>query len=54
VLIFEMLHGYTPFGADDDSQIFTQILSADVHFESHCPDSARSLIKSMLNRNPKA
>jgi len=54
VLIFEMLHGYTPFGADDDSQIFTQILSADVHFESHCPDLARSLIKSMLNRNPKA
>lgn len=54
VLIYEMLHGYTPFGADDDSQIFSGILSGEVVFENHVSDAAQSLIKALLNRNPKA
>uniref|UniRef100_A0A7R9SVY1 cGMP-dependent protein kinase n=1 Tax=Polyblepharides amylifera TaxID=1486889 RepID=A0A7R9SVY1_9CHLO len=53
ILIFEMLHGYTPFSADDDSQIFTGILSGEIEYEDHISDCAQSIIRALLNRNPK-
>mmetsp|Transcript_15058 Transcript_15058/g.29014 ORF Transcript_15058/g.29014 Transcript_15058/m.29014 type:complete len:788 (-) Transcript_15058:272-2635(-) len=51
VLIYEMIFGYTPFGADDDSEICRNILSASVSFDGRISKEAKDLIKKLLNRD---
>jgi len=53
ILIYEMLHGFTPFAADDDSMIFHGILNGSVEFDSSVSKTARDLIVALLDRNPK-
>lgn len=54
VLIYEMIMGYTPFGADDDSEICRNILSGMIDFEDgRITKEAKDLIRKLLNRDPR-
>jgi serine/threonine protein kinase len=53
VLIFEMLTGMTPYQADSPSELFQQILTVEVRFESGFPRDARALIEMLLEKDPK-
>ncbi|XP_047341606.1 calcium-dependent protein kinase 11-like [Impatiens glandulifera] len=57
VILYILLSGVPPFWAETDSGIFHQILKAKLDFDSepwpHISESAKDLIKKMLDRNPK-
>lgn len=64
ILLYEMLHGYTPFKGKDRNQTFKNILYKDVEFPQLFPISptivaqkvskdARNLICALLNKDPK-
>eukprot|EP00238_Polyblepharides_amylifera_P006267 CAMPEP_0196579758 /NCGR_PEP_ID=MMETSP1081-20130531/24493_1 /TAXON_ID=36882 /ORGANISM="Pyramimonas amylifera, Strain CCMP720" /LENGTH=934 /DNA_ID=CAMNT_0041899429 /DNA_START=182 /DNA_END=2986 /DNA_ORIENTATION=+ len=54
VLIYEMIFGYTPFGADDDSEICRNILSGSLGFDGKISKDAKDLIRKLLNRDCRA
>ncbi|KAH7524980.1 hypothetical protein FEM48_Zijuj06G0176800 [Ziziphus jujuba var. spinosa] len=57
VILYILLSGVPPFWAETESGIFRQILRGKVDFESEpwpsISDSAKDLIKKMLERDPK-
>ncbi|KAI3685218.1 hypothetical protein L6452_34456 [Arctium lappa] len=57
VICYILLSGFPPFWAETDSGIFRQILNGTVDFESepwpNITESAKDLIKTMLDRNPE-
>ncbi|CAK8573263.1 unnamed protein product [Lathyrus sativus] len=57
VILYILLSGVPPFWAETESGIFRQILHGDLDFESDpwpsISDSAKDLVKLMLNRDPK-
>ncbi|XP_020689724.1 calcium-dependent protein kinase 24-like isoform X1 [Dendrobium catenatum] len=57
VILYILLSGVPPFWAETEAGIFKQILEGPLDFESEpwpsISDSAKELIKNMLNRDPK-
>ncbi|KAI0507789.1 hypothetical protein KFK09_013917 [Dendrobium nobile] len=57
VILYILLSGVPPFWAETEAGIFKQILEEPLDFESEpwpsISDSAKELIKNMLNRDPK-
>jgi len=53
VLVYEMIHGDTPFSGKDDSETCRKILSVSVDFDSKISKEAKDLLKKLLNRDPK-
>ncbi|KAK6791659.1 hypothetical protein RDI58_010740 [Solanum bulbocastanum] len=57
VILYILLSGVPPFWAETEMGIFRQILQAKLDFESEpwpgISDSAKDLIRKMLDRNPK-
>ncbi|MFS7942261.1 putative protein kinase CAMK-CDPK family [Helianthus anomalus] len=57
VILYILLTGVPPFWAETEMGIFRQILQAKLNFESELwpaiIDSAKDLIRKMLDRNPK-
>ncbi|KAK9162151.1 hypothetical protein Syun_003053 [Stephania yunnanensis] len=57
VILYILLSGVPPFWAETESGIFRQILQGKLDFESdpwpRISDSAKDLIRKMLDRNPK-
>ncbi|XP_058769967.1 calcium-dependent protein kinase 11-like [Vicia villosa] len=57
VILYILLSGVPPFWAETESGIFRQILHGDLDFESDpwptISDSAKDLVKLMLDRDPK-
>ncbi|KAA8546314.1 hypothetical protein F0562_002947 [Nyssa sinensis] len=57
VILYILLSGVPPFWAETDSGIFRQILEGKLDFESepwpHISESAKDLIRKMLDRHPK-
>lgn len=52
VLLFEMLHGHSPFAAQNLAQVRLRVLRAPIEPRPDLPPSARQLIISLLQRNP--
>ncbi|KMZ63593.1 Calcium-dependent protein kinase [Zostera marina] len=56
VILYILLSGVPPFWAETEAGIFKEILKGSLDFESepwpHISDSAKDLIRNMLNRNP--
>eukprot|EP00038_Savillea_parva_P001279 m.102832 g.102832 ORF g.102832 m.102832 type:complete len:835 (-) comp10450_c0_seq2:456-2960(-) len=52
VLCYEFLVGDSPFEADDDEELFNQILTAKVHYPPRLQPAARDFVDSLLDRNP--
>ncbi|CAL9099891.1 unnamed protein product [Musa textilis] len=57
VILYILLSGVPPFWAETEAGIFREILQGHLDFESEpwpcISDSAKDLIRNMLNRNPK-
>eukprot|EP00041_Stephanoeca_diplocostata_P023403 m.574780 g.574780 ORF g.574780 m.574780 type:complete len:780 (-) comp22283_c0_seq2:640-2979(-) len=53
VLCFEFLVGDSPFEADDDEELFSQILTSKVQYPAKLPPPARAFVDELLNRDPK-
>eukprot|EP01022_Parablepharisma_sp_SALTPOND_P013111 TRINITY_DN172_c0_g1_i1.p2 TRINITY_DN172_c0_g1~~TRINITY_DN172_c0_g1_i1.p2 ORF type:complete len:446 (+),score=41.67 TRINITY_DN172_c0_g1_i1:2798-4135(+) len=49
ILLYEMVHGYTPFKATTQHVIFTNILENKFKFSPEVKDDLKDLIKMMLN-----
>ncbi|PIN01717.1 Ca2+/calmodulin-dependent protein kinase, EF-Hand protein superfamily [Handroanthus impetiginosus] len=58
VILYILLSGVPPFWAETDNGIFKQILKGKIDFESepwpHISDSAKDLVRKMLERDPKS
>jgi len=53
ILLYEMIHGYTPFKGTTDYDIYRNILENKPTFSAEIKEDLKSLIKSMLNANPE-
>ncbi|KAL6515653.1 Calcium-dependent protein kinase 4 [Orobanche hederae] len=57
VILYILLSGVPPFWAETDNGIFKQILKGKMDFESepwpHISDSAKDLVRKMLERDPR-
>ncbi|XP_010533815.1 PREDICTED: calcium-dependent protein kinase 19 [Tarenaya hassleriana] len=57
VILFILLSGIPPFWAETDKGIFEEILRGEIDFESEpwpsISESAKDLVKNMLNKDPK-
>jgi serine/threonine protein kinase len=54
VMVYEMLVGESPFDADDESELFELILSAEVTFTADISRESQSVITGLLTRDPAA
>ena len=52
VLLFEMLAGCSPFSGDTPFQLYEHILTSEVSYPSHLDLTTRSLIGSLLIKDP--
>lgn len=52
VLCYEFLVGDSPFDADEDEELFQQILHAKVQFPREMSPAAQSFVDQLLNRDP--
>ena len=52
VLCYEFLVGDSPFEADEDEELFQQILHAKVQFPRDMSPAAQSFVDQLLNRDP--
>lgn len=52
VLCYEFLVGDSPFEADEDDELFDQILNAKVEFPAKLDSSAKDFVNALLNRDP--
>lgn len=52
VLIYEMLVGRPPFEAEDEDQLFDDIVSKSVHYPRDVSSQAKSLLQQLLQKNP--
>jgi len=53
VLCYEFMVGDSPFEADDDEELFSQILTSVVQYPPKLDPSAKAFIDQLLDRNPK-
>jgi protein-serine/threonine kinase len=53
VIIFEMLHGNTPFFATEKNLLFKRIQMGKVNFKPGLSEDVMDLIKKLLEKNPK-
>ena len=53
ILLFELLHGYSPFKGKAMKDIYSNIVKQRIKFEGWVCDEARQLIHEILNHNPK-
>ena len=53
VLLYELLHGSTPFYSEDPMQIYAKILAGNVRFAASVPSAEKHLIRSLLTRASK-
>jgi len=53
ILIFEMLTGLPPFYDENVNQMYRSILRDEIQFPSHVSETARDLIRKLLDRNPE-
>ncbi|GLJ54236.1 hypothetical protein SUGI_1163270 [Cryptomeria japonica] len=57
VILYILLSGVPPFWAESEQGIFEQVLEGEIDFKSepwpHISESAKDLIRKMLDRNPK-
>lgn len=52
VLMYEMLMGCSPFEAQSDEQLYIMILKEDVHYPKSLGLRSRSILESLLTKNP--
>eukprot|EP00037_Helgoeca_nana_P032154 m.412471 g.412471 ORF g.412471 m.412471 type:complete len:770 (-) comp28856_c0_seq1:175-2484(-) len=52
VLCYEFLVGDSPFEADDDEELFNQILTSKVMFPAKLAPAAKDFVNALLDRNP--
>lgn len=52
MLCYEFLVGDSPFEADDDEELFNQILTAKVQYPAKLNPAAREFVDQLLDRNP--
>ena len=54
ILLFELIHGYTPFKADSSHETFKNIVGNNpIEFDEIVTIKVKNLINSILRRNPK-
>jgi serine/threonine protein kinase len=53
VLMYEMLVGHAPFHGNTPYNLYQNIMTEDVEFPSHIASDARSLISSLLIKDPQ-
>lgn len=53
VLMYEMMVGDTPFEADDDDELFQQILTHKPDYPRNLPQTAKEAIQRFLTRDPR-
>ncbi|KAH9154344.1 hypothetical protein AeRB84_003558 [Aphanomyces euteiches] len=54
IVLYEMLVGVSPFYHDNERTMLQRIVHADVRFPSQFPADAKSLVRGLLNRDPRA
>ena len=52
VILFAMLSGYLPFEDENVSVLYKKVLDGDCTFHDSVSESARHLVKGILNTNP--
>ena len=52
ILLYEMLHGHSPFRAARDQDILGRVLSHKLVFDAHVKDDARAFISAILDPDP--
>ena len=54
IIVYFMTHGYPPFHADSEPELFRQILSCEYHFDLEQVKNplAIDFIKNLLRKNP--
>lgn len=53
-LLYEMFTGDPPFYSDNLAKLYDKILNGDYRLSDKIPQSARSLIRMLLNRKPNS
>ncbi|KAF0699677.1 Aste57867_9777 [Aphanomyces stellatus] len=53
-IVYEMIVGVSPFYHDNERTMLQRIVHADVRFPQDFPADAKSLVRGLLNRDPKA
>lgn len=53
IILYAMLSGYLPFGGKDDAEIANSVYRCKYRIPESVPSNARSLIRSILRKNPK-
>jgi serum/glucocorticoid-regulated kinase 2 len=53
VLLYEMLTGIPPFYSENVNEMYELILKAPLHFPEYVSPNARSVLKGLLERDPK-
>ncbi|ETV67311.1 AGC protein kinase, variant 3 [Aphanomyces astaci] len=54
IVLYEMIVGVSPFYHDNERTMLQRIVHADVRFPADFPKDAKSLVRGLLNRDPKA
>merc|ERR1712032_179025 len=53
VLLYEMLHGRSPFYSRSRKDLIMRISAVDLHISEHISPEAQSLIKSLIVKEPR-
>ena len=53
VVLYAMLQGTVPFKASNMKELHKMIIKGKYHFKEELSDEAKSLVKAMLNTDPK-
>ena len=53
VILYECIHGTTPFEGDSPAEVFKEVLSADIFYDSNISKDLQSLLHLLLKRNPR-
>ena len=48
ILLYELMHGYSPFRAKKAEQILYNIMNKSIKFSSHISEEARDLVRKIL------
>ena len=53
VLLYEMLHGYSPFKGKNYKEVFEKVIRGEPEFEKSVPGRLRELIRDILSNRPQ-
>ncbi|CAO3589444.1 unnamed protein product [Absidia cylindrospora] len=53
IILYEMLLGYTPFGTDNDAELYRRVMEDPIDIPQDMPPATADLILGLLERNPE-